>query len=62
MKAIPLFGDEGKVVKGMQLIINLNKRKGNILLNFIDHTFDQMAAKYESTFLRFDIKKIFCDD
>ena len=44
------------------MIIDSNKNCDNIILNFLDHKFDKMSHKYHSSILKFDIKKIFCDN
>jgi hypothetical protein len=63
-KAIPLYGDGGLTLKGMQLIINNNmdNSDGHMIINFIDQAFESSQYKYETELMKFDINKIVCDN
>lgn len=63
-KAIPLYGDCGATLKGMQLIINNNmdNSDGHMIINFIDQAFNASEFKYETELMKFDVNKIFCDN
>lgn len=51
-------------IKGMQLIINNNmdNTDGQMIVNFINQEFDPSQFKYETDLMKFDIKKIYCNN
>ena len=66
MRIIPLYGNAGEVLKGFQLML-VPKYEGEnseskLIIKFPDHTFDNVAYKYESNLIRMDLKKIYVNE